>query len=262
MALFTDGPASTIEDLSAQDSQILDVASVEGIDLTRKLALAQEATAIDLEARLGRETRMTMGPCGCGTGIAGPYRLENIVVTPALRMWHTYRTLEMAYGDAYYSQLNDRYAKKRDQFGLLARWAYERLILTGIGITPRPVAQADTPDVEPAAGAVPDGTYYVTVAWANAAGEEGASAIPAAITVAGGGFMVTPKSSRLNGEAYPNWNVYAGTAPNAMTRQNTGPVAAGATWNQTGALTAEGIAPGRGQAPSYHHVLPHVMQRG
>ena len=34
MALFTDGPASSIEDLAAQDSQVLNVASSEGIDLT------------------------------------------------------------------------------------------------------------------------------------------------------------------------------------------------------------------------------------
>jgi hypothetical protein len=259
MALFTDGPVSTIEDLSAQDSQILDVAGVEGIDLSCKLALAQEAAAIDLEAALGRGTRMAVGPFGCGPGMAGPYRLENIVVTPALRLWNTYRTLEMAYGDAYFSQLNDRYAKKRDEFGRLGRWAYERLILTGIGIAPRPVAQAATPDVEPTAGTVPDGTYYVTMAWANAAGEEGASAIAASITTAASGFAVTPKPGR---EAYPTWNLYAGTAPETMTRQNTQPVAAGTPWIQTSALTTGGNAPGRGQAPSYYHVLPHVLQRG
>ena len=36
MALFTDGPISCIEDLTAQDSQLLNVASVEGIDMTQK----------------------------------------------------------------------------------------------------------------------------------------------------------------------------------------------------------------------------------
>ncbi len=112
MALFTDGPASTIEDLAAQDSQILDVASVEGIDLTRKLALAQEAAAMDLEAALGGRGS-TSWQFGLRLALPRP-TLENIVVTPALRLWHTYRTLEMVYGDAYYSQLNDRYAKKRD----------------------------------------------------------------------------------------------------------------------------------------------------
>ena len=38
MALFTDGPLNTIEDLRAHDSQLVDVASTEGIDLTKKRA--------------------------------------------------------------------------------------------------------------------------------------------------------------------------------------------------------------------------------
>ena len=188
MALFTDGPASTIEDLAAQDSQILDVASVEGIDLTRKLVAGAGGGGYGPGSSAGAADADDCRVLRMWAWHAGSYRLENIVVTPALRMWHTYRTLEMAYGDAYYNQLNDRYAKKRDQFGKLGRWAYERLILTGIGITPRPVPRAPTPDVEAAAGAVPDGTYYATMAWTNAAGEEGASAIPNAITTTGSGF--------------------------------------------------------------------------
>ena len=100
MALFTDGPASNIEDLTAQDSQLLNVANSEGIDVTVKLALAQEAIGIHLEGLLGE----------------GPHRsLRHVVVTPPLRLWHTYRTLESVYRDAYNSQLNDRYAGKRDQ---------------------------------------------------------------------------------------------------------------------------------------------------
>ncbi|HLH19246.1 MAG TPA: hypothetical protein VKX45_18635 [Bryobacteraceae bacterium] len=259
MALFTDGPVSAIEDLAAQDSQVLNVASVEGIDLTRKLAAAQEAVAIDLEAVLRRP--------GVGPGLCGPYRLTHVAVTPALRLWHTYRTLEMVYGDAYYNQLNDRYANKRDHFSGLGKWAYERLILTGLGIVPRPVPRAQVPDVEPAAGAVPDGTYYVTMAWLNAGGEEGASAIPAAITTTASGFTVQPKPA--NDGPFPDgqgcvtgWNVYAGAAPDAMVRQNAQPIAVGATWTQTAAVVTVGSAPGRGQAPSWFHAVPRIIQRG
>ena len=42
MALFTDGPISSIEDLRGHDTQIVEIANVEGIDVTKKLALAQE----------------------------------------------------------------------------------------------------------------------------------------------------------------------------------------------------------------------------
>lgn len=41
MALFTDGVPSTVEDLAAVDSQLLNVAHAEGIDVTQKLTLAQ-----------------------------------------------------------------------------------------------------------------------------------------------------------------------------------------------------------------------------
>ena len=54
MALFTDGPASTIEDLAAQDSQVLNIASSEGIDLTVKLGLTHEMVGMELEELLRR----------------------------------------------------------------------------------------------------------------------------------------------------------------------------------------------------------------
>ena len=77
----------------------------------------------------------------------------------------------MVYGDAYNSQLNDRYGAKRDQFHELARWAYEKLLQIGLGMVALPVARATTPAVTAAAGeALPDGTYYVTMAWVNRAG--------------------------------------------------------------------------------------------
>ncbi len=54
MALFTDGPISCMEDLTAQDSQLSNVASVEGIDVTQKIAIAQEQVAMDLLTALNR----------------------------------------------------------------------------------------------------------------------------------------------------------------------------------------------------------------
>src|SRR6187549_48930 len=137
MALFTDGPAATMEDLAAQDSQLLNVANAEGIDLTVKLRLAHEAVGIDLEELLQD-----------GSG----FRPAQVVVTPALRLWHTYRTLELVYRDAYHSQLNDRYAAKRDQFRELSQWAYNRVRQSGVGITLSPIPQAGAPELEASAG--------------------------------------------------------------------------------------------------------------
>src|ERR1700757_2858539 len=106
MALLIDGSPTTIEDLVSHDSQLLNMASSEGIDLTQKLALAQSTAVLEVEGLLRNR----------GHHVA----IENEVVTPWLRVWHTYTTLELVYSDAYNSQLNDRYAGKRDQFRALA----------------------------------------------------------------------------------------------------------------------------------------------
>jgi hypothetical protein len=129
MALFTDGPASSMEDLTAQDSQLLDVASVEGIDVTQKMALAQDELALELNALLTRLSSSEQL-----FRLAADSNLGSVVVTPALKLWHTFRSLEMVYSDAYNSQLNDRYAGKRDQFHLSAKWAYDMLVAAGIGV--------------------------------------------------------------------------------------------------------------------------------
>ena len=107
MALFTDGEVSSIEDLRGYDTQLLDVANVEGIDVTRKLQLAQEEIATEVTTLLGR-LRLP-------GWLNAPPDPGRVVVTPPLRLWHSYLALEMVYRDAYHSQLNDRYAAKRDE---------------------------------------------------------------------------------------------------------------------------------------------------
>jgi hypothetical protein len=243
MALFTDGPAAAIEDLAAQDSQLLNTANAEGIDLTVKLGLAQEAIGLEVEEMLRQ-----------GSG----FRLEHVVVTPALRLWHTYRTLESVYRDAYHSQLNDRYAAKRDQFRELSRWARERLLQAGIGIALTPVPQASGLDLQPSAGGLESGVYYASMSWVGAVGEEGASSALGAIEVNSGGFVAIPP------EAPPGatgWNVFVGTAAETMTRQNGSPLAPGEPW-LAASLSLWGARPSRGQNPNVTHVAARVLQRG
>ena len=245
MALFTDGPVSTIEDLTGQDSQILDVASTESIDLGRKLALAQEEVGVELSLALDR------ADAGRNTG--------NVVVTPALKLWLTFRTLEMTYRDAYYSQLNDRYAGKRDAFGGMAKWAYEKLIQGGIGIATDPAPQAATPRVETAPGNLPSGTYYVTAAWVNAAGEEGVCATPAVVTGAGSTLRVRAVQAPANATG---WNVYVGDSGETLTQQNGGPIPASQSWTQPNPVTNTGRAPGGGQRANYLLKAIRRIQRG
>lgn len=256
MALFTDGLVSSIDDLSAQDSQLLDVSTAENIDVTQKLALAQEEVALGLDALL--------------TGMSYPDQslwlspqpgVNRVVVTPALRLWHTYRALEMVYADAYNSQLNDRYAGKRDQFHSMASWAYDKLVRIGAGMVIDPVPKAAMPTLTALASSapLPDGTYYVTVAWTNQAGEEGASAVPNTVSTTSQTLLVEPTNPPNNAAG---WNVYVGVDTDSLFRQNGTPIATAQTWTQPAPLTATGRRAGQGQTPNYIKPVPRVLQRG
>jgi hypothetical protein len=258
MALFTDGPVSSIEDLTARDSQLLTTASVEGIDVTQKLVLAQDEIALELSALLTR-----LSYIGQLFWVPPQPNIGSVVVTPALKLWHTLRTLELVYSDAYNSQLNDRYAGKRDQFGEMAKWAYDKLVDAGIGIASYPLPQAAAPQVATAVAAppgvqLPDGTYYVTMAWTNSQSEEGACAVPTTITTSACTLTIQPGTAPQNATG---WNLYVGTSPDNLSLANDTPIAAGESWLQPGTLAA-GRAPCSGQSPSYVKPVPRMIQRG
>ncbi len=254
MALFIDGGISTLEDLTAQDSQLLEVASVEGIDVTQKLGLADTELGLELEmllARLGSPTDRPWMPTTPG--------LDSVVITPALKLWHTHTVLALVYGDAYFSQLNDRYKAKRDQFREKAKWAREKVMQLGVGIATNPVPQASTPELEMASGgSLPNGTYYVTMAWTNGS-EEGRPALPSALTTTLNTLVVRTGTAPA---AATGWNVYIGADPDTMARQNETPIAVGQAWQQANTPSTSGPAPGDGQGPSYVQRIPFVFQRG
>src|ERR1022692_4695986 len=260
MALFTDSAVTGIEDLRGHDSQILNVATVEGIDVTRKLALAHEELCIEVEGLLD-QLKTPVGiyeVAGLLGGLNTPPAVQQVVMTPPLKLWHVFRTLEMVYADAYNSQLNDRYAGKRDEYHEMVKWAYGQVIQSGLGIVANPVARAATAAPLPSAGSLANGTYYVAVAWTNAAGEEGASSVPATITVSGSSFSVqTTTPANVKG-----WNVYCGTSATTMTVQNPAILAPGQTWVQPNTLSTTGRLAGSGQTPTYRLPVPRTIQRG
>jgi len=242
MALFTDGALTSIEDLRAHDTQLLTVANVEGIDVTRKLELAQDEISVQVAGMLARQS--------------APPGLEQVVVSKAMRFWHAYRTLELVYRDAYHNQLNDRYGGKRDEYRAMAQWAYEQLIRAGLGIASHPIPKALPPPVSPAPGTLQDGTYYVSVSWTNAAGEEGECSEPAVFDISDSSFSVRIDAPAAVG----GWNVYAGFSASSMTLQNSTPLAPEELWVQP--ALRSGRATGNGQAPSYSLAVPRLIQRG
>jgi hypothetical protein len=254
MPLFTDGLVSGLEELTAQDTQLSNVANVEGIDVTQKLALAQEELALEITTLLGGSRRAEEA-----FWLNARPTIDNVVATPALKLWHTFRALEMVYGDAYSSQLNDRYAAKRDQFHERSRWAYERLLLMGIGIAWSPVPRAKQPQAVSAAGSLPNGTYYVAMTWVNGKSEEGAPSVPATITTAESTLLVEPAAPPA---CATGWNVYIGSDPDALWRQNASPIAVSQTWLQPNAIADTGSGPGWGQSPNCLMPMPRVILRG
>jgi hypothetical protein len=253
MALFVDGPISSVEDLHGVDTQLLDVASSEGIDVTRKILQAQEEMEIDIRVLLGRLSR--------ATDILADVQnaFQQVVVTVPLKMWHRYRALEMVYRDAFHSQLNDRYAAKRDEYRELTKWAYDKVLQSGLGLTSDPVRRAPIPDVRTMPGNLAAGTYYVAMAWTNAAGEEGASSLPAKIAVAGGSFQVTHGEAPANARG---WNVYAGSSPESMFRQNAAVLGLSAVWMQPDVVAASGTLAGMGQRAMFVRGTPRLIERG
>jgi hypothetical protein len=253
MALFTDGAISGLEELVAQDSQLTNVANVEGIDVTQKAGLAQCDLGIEITTLLS-ESR----PAEQAIWRTAQPTLDNVVVTPPLKLWHTFRTLEMVYGDAYSSQLNDRYAAKRDQFHERAFWAYERLLMLGVGIVWAAVPRAEEPQVVGAGGSLTDGTYFVAVTWVNSQGEEGAPSVITAFTTAGSTLLVQPARAPA---CAAGWNVYVGIDPTDLSKQNDTLAATGHSWLQPNTLAA-GNTPGWGQPPNYMMTLPRRILRG
>jgi hypothetical protein len=243
MALFTDGPIAAMDDLTGHDSALLAVASTEGIDLSKKLNLAMEDLALELN--------------GLAPSID---RLERIAVTPAIKMWHAYRTLELVYRDAYQNRLNDRYAGKRDQFAALGRRAVEQLRETGIGLINNPLPKASAADLTYFPGEQPGAAYYVCISWTGRQGEEGAVGEWRAIT--------TPDGSVLSVRAIDppanagGWNVFVGLTPDTIGQQNSAPLNLDQPWLQQRPVSNSGRAPHNGQAADYLRPMLRTLQRG
>jgi hypothetical protein len=254
MALFTDG-ISTIQDLTIQDSSLLATAQTENIDLSQKLTLAQEELGIEVITLLQRsasyEWQFWLPACP---------KLNHIVVTPPLQLWHVFQTLTLVYQDCYFNQLNDRYKGKRDQFAQLATWAMDKLMQTGIGIANNPIPQAAAPQLTSIPGGQPAATYCVSVSWLNAEGQEGQASNPSTLSVAAGTVLVAqPVNRPANAKG---WNVYVGLLPTTMGLQNMAQMPLDQVWVQAGPVSTLGKGPGCGQAPDYMRALPRLLQRG
>ena len=134
MALFTDGPLGSVEDLHRYDSSVLDTAAAEGVDLTAKLQISKLEVGMEVSSLLGRNDRALTGT-----------ELKYVLVTEPVLHAQCLHTLELAYRDAYNNQLNDRFAGKAKEYFNRYRRALSLLGELGVAVVSNPVGKAAAP---------------------------------------------------------------------------------------------------------------------
>jgi hypothetical protein len=254
MALFVEGPASTIDDLTDQDAGLLDVAVSAGINLSTKLRLAMEEIQTDLHLWLSSRWE------ACEVVWDPELRVEQIVVTPPLKRWETMHTLALVYRDAYFSQLVDRYQAKWQEYAKLARDVRESFIASGLGVVHDPVQKASLPILFTTPGPQAGGTFYARATWMNAAGQEGAPSAASSLIVTDGNLMTVAMGVAPRNAA--GFNVYAGTSLDATFLQNNLALPIGATFLFLPGQVTQGKLPGDGQAPDYRRRHARTIPRG
>jgi hypothetical protein len=257
MALFTDGPLISTEELQKCENGILNLAGTENIDLAGKIALAQSEIANQLVLFLLRKLPLQdylTFPWARRTRDVG-----DVVVTEPLRQWHAHKTLAMVYRDAYNNQLNDRYQGKWTEYEQLAKASSQSYFRIGVGVVANPIGKASIPILSTTAGIGSSGTFFAAVAWVNEAGQEGNTSDIAEITTADGQqVVITAVNAPANASS---WNAYAGSSPETIGLQNSVPIGINSSWTMILGLQ-HGIPPGKGQPATWFLVDNHVIQRG
>lgn len=255
MALFTDGPISSAQDLQEYDSSVLTVASAEGINVAVKVTLAQQDVGNELMLFLFRRARFR----DHRPNFRRETGLSDVVVTEALHQWHILTTLALVYRDAYYNQLNDRYQGKWAEYEQLAKASSQMYFQLGVGVVADPIPMAPTPELSSVAGMGSAETFYVAATWVSAASQEGAPSDDAILTTAAGQVLVVTLTGPPS--VAVGWNLYIGLSPTTLTLQNGAPLALGSSWTMTGALSA-GVPVTTGQQPAWFIVDHRFMNRG
>lgn len=245
MALLVDGDLSRLDELKAQDSGVLDVASSEGIDARAKLDLAAGEIQEEVDAFLDWEE----------TG-----RVEQVVASVSLKRWHVLKTLEAVYRDAYFSQLNDRYGQKWRHYESLAAEQKRRYFDSGVQMVAQPVRRPSRVSAEVVEGSTAAATYWLKATFLDAEGRE--SAASAAVAVS----SPVPHSLRVSvllpEENASHWNLYTGVDEASIGLQNSDPLPVGEAWVLPVGGLVSGRPPGSGQATEFRVVRSGLLRRG
>lgn len=263
MALFTDGQINNTQDLRNYESGILDVANLENIDLTGKMALAQDEISTSLFRFLLKQVKRDLRCLPyLLPGQSNRHRLgvTDVTLTPQLKRWHALKTLALTYADAYNNQLNDRYAGKWKQYEAMAKIAEQDVYETGVGLCVDPIPRPQAPALGSVAGVGTAGTFYVQTTWVNREGQEGSACDVVSFTIsAGNQLTVTAIGTPTNANGF---NVYVGLIPEDTTLQNDVPIQLGTQWVLPASGIRKGRRPGPGQSADRQIVNDRVLLRG
>ena len=265
MALFTDEYVSDLSDLLAYESNLGEVSAAEGIDLEAKIRLAHVEVGASLEATSQRPGNVYFSNGGGsqssgGEANQGRFDLNQVVVTPALKLLHTFQTLSIVYRDAYNRKLNDRYLPKWREYKELSRWAWDLLTQTGIGVSLMPLPRPSEPSLDWVSSGLDLGPKFVRMTWTGSGGKESAGSVEQAVAVpAVNALRVTPPSAppEANG-----WNIYVGGASGTVTGQNAAPLTLETAWVMPESGMIVGDALGTGQEADLFKTVPRFVQRG
>lgn len=252
MALFQDGPISSLEDLRVYETSLLETASVEGVSLSNKLALAQQ----ELSNEILRFLIQQLEPAESVT----PGRLAQVVATDPLRRWHALRTLSVFFRDVHHNQLNDRYRAKWDAYESEARAAARLLWEVGVGLVRNPLPRPKAPELT----LVPSEEEYpqllLKATWAVGSSEESSASDSVLFA------SVSQETPRLTVKDPPpratGWHVYAGLAEGELSRQTVTALGLTDDWVMPSNIPIAGPSIPFGQAPDQYIRLQRLLFRG
>ncbi len=264
MALFVDGLVSETADLIAYEADLKGVAASEEIDLKSKATLAQTEVGAQLEASSRRPGHVYYaqgsGWQSTGAETALPrFDLGQVVVTPPLKLWHTFQTLSLIYRDANSRRVADKYLAKWREYKELSKWAQELLFQTGVGLTNGPIPRPAEPQLGEAASTLGSLSLWVRMSWTAGAAEGAGSAARAVKTAAGKALVVTPPTAPAG---VTGWHVYVGESEEELQRQNSAVLAVGSSWTMPDSGLIAGEPLGEGQKPDVFRTVPRFLQRG
>lgn len=253
MALFTDGPPATIDDLRRYDSSTDEVARDSRIDLDAKLSVAAE--------EIGEEILDFLLFQGTPQTEAARQRigLSDVVVTASLKRWHAMRALADLYRDAYGADVSDRFRKKWEDYEKLAEETAEYVFTTGIGLARDPVEQAPLAVVAQADETSSRADFTIQIAWVSNGGAEGAPSEALPVQLAPGDRILAPAPAppRVTG-----WNLYLGAGQQVPMLQNDSPIPVDVLWTVPAGASRSGQQVPRTTIPDFRVVERRILQRG